>query len=85
MGPLYVVQNTAKINKNRYKFVIQYYGRLTELFDFNKLAKFMSCQENDYSLVDSLIFIDSQDYMYRTINKCINFYNMDECKYYPSC
>ena len=36
-----MVQNTVKINKNRYKYVIQYYGRLTELFDFNKLAKFI--------------------------------------------
>ena len=25
----------------------------------------MSCQDNDYSLVDSLVFIDSQDYRYR--------------------
>ena len=32
----------------------------------------MSCQGNDYSLADSLIFIDSQDYRYRTINRCIN-------------
>ena len=32
----------------------------------------LSCLDNDYSLVDSLIFIDSQDYMYRTINRRIN-------------
>ena len=31
-----------------------------------------SCQDNDYSIVDSMIFIDSQDYRYRTINRCIN-------------
>ena len=31
----------------------------------------LSCQDNDYSLVDSLGFIDSQDYRYRTINKYI--------------
>ena len=30
------------------------------------------CQDNDYSLVDSLGFIDSQDYRYRTINKYMN-------------
>ena len=35
---------------------------------------YVSCQDNDYSLVDSLIFIDSQDYRYRTINRCINGY-----------
>ena len=28
--------------------------------------------------VDSLIFIDSQDYRYRTINRCINCYHTDE-------
>ena len=38
----------------------------------------LSCQDNDYSLVDSLIFIDSQDYRYRTINRCINGYHTDE-------
>ena len=38
----------------------------------------VACQDNDYSLVDSLIFIDSQDYRYRTINRCINCYHMDE-------
>ena len=38
----------------------------------------MSCQDNDYSLVDSLIFIDSQDYRYSTINRCINCYHTDE-------
>ena len=38
----------------------------------------MSCQDNDYSLADSLIFIDSQDYRYRTINRCINGYHTDE-------
>ena len=38
----------------------------------------LSCQDNDYSLVDSLIFIDSQDYRYRTINKCINGDHSDE-------
>ena len=27
----------------------------------------MSSQDNDYSLVDSLIFIDSQDYRYRCL------------------
>ena len=32
----------------------------------------MSCQDNDYSLVDSLCFIDSQDYRYRTIDKHMN-------------
>ena len=42
MRRLYVVQNTVKLNKNRLKFVIQYYGRLKELFDFNKFAKFIS-------------------------------------------
>ena len=41
MRPLYMVQNTVKINKNRSKFVVQYYGRLKELFDFNKQAKFI--------------------------------------------
>ena len=38
----------------------------------------LSCQDNDYSLVDSLIFIDSQDCRYRTINRCINGYHTDE-------
>ena len=38
----------------------------------------MSCQDNDYSLVDSLIFIDSQDYRYKTSNRCINGYHTDE-------
>ena len=38
----------------------------------------MSCQDNDYSLVDLLLFIDSQDYRYRTINRCINCYHTDE-------
>ena len=38
----------------------------------------MSRQDNDYSLVDSLIFIDSQDYRYRTINRCINCSHTDE-------
>ena len=38
----------------------------------------MSCQDIDYSLVDSLIFIGSQDYRYRTIDKCINCYHTDE-------
>ena len=28
--------------------------------------------------VDSLIFVDSQDYRYRTINRCINCYHTDE-------
>ena len=28
--------------------------------------------------VDSLIFIDSQDYRYRKTNRCINCYHMDE-------
>ena len=32
----------------------------------------LSCQDNDYSLVDSLVFIDSQNYRYRTINKHMN-------------
>ena len=32
----------------------------------------LSCQENDYSLVDWLGFIDSQHYRYRTINKYMN-------------
>ena len=33
----------------------------------------MSCQDNEYSLVDSLmLFIDSLDYRYRTINKYMN-------------
>ena len=32
----------------------------------------LSCQGNDYSLVDSLVFIDSQDYRYRAINKYMN-------------
>ena len=37
-----MVQNAAKKNKNIGEiFVIQYYGRLKDLFDFNKLAKFM--------------------------------------------
>ena len=31
-----------------------------------------------YSLVDSLIFIDSQDYRYKTINKCLNAYHTEE-------
>ena len=36
---LYSVQNAAKINKHiREIFVIQYYWRLKELFDSNKLA-----------------------------------------------
>ena len=38
----------------------------------------MSCQGNDYSLVDSLVFIDSQDYRYRTINKHMNCNNVDK-------
>ena len=38
----------------------------------------LSCQDNDHSLVDSLIFIDSQDYRYKTINRCINCYHTDE-------
>ena len=38
----------------------------------------LSCQDNDYSLVDSLIFIDSQDYRYRTINRCINDDHIEE-------
>ena len=38
----------------------------------------VSCQDNDYSLVDSLIFIDSQDYRYRMINRCINCFHTDE-------
>ena len=38
----------------------------------------LSCMDNDYSLVDSLIFIDSQDYRYRTCNRCINGYHTDE-------
>ena len=38
----------------------------------------MSCQDNEYSLVYSLVFIDSQDYRYRTINRCINCYHTDE-------
>ena len=37
-----MVQNAAKINKKYVQiFVIQYYGRLKELFDFNKLAKLL--------------------------------------------
>ena len=31
-----------------------------------------------YSLVDSLSFIDLQDYMYRMINRCINGYHTEE-------
>ena len=31
-----------------------------------------------YSLVDSLSFIDLQDYRYRTINRCINGYHTEE-------
>ena len=38
----------------------------------------VSCQDNDYSLHDSLIFIDSQDYRYRRINRCTNGYHTDE-------
>ena len=38
----------------------------------------LSCQDNEYSLVDSLIFNNSQDYRYRTINRCINCYHTDE-------
>ena len=38
----------------------------------------MSCQDNEYSLVYSLVFIDSQGYKYRTINRCINCYHTDE-------
>ena len=38
----------------------------------------LSCQDSDYSLVDSLIFIDSQIYRYRTINSCINGSHTDE-------
>ena len=30
------------------------------------------CQGNSYSLVDSLVFIDPQDYRYRTIDKYMN-------------
>ena len=41
-------------------------------------GKYLSCQDNDYSLVESLIFIDLQDYRYRTINRCINCYHMEE-------
>ena len=34
------MQNAAKINENKGEILaIQYYGRLKELFDFNKLAK----------------------------------------------
>ena len=36
------MQNAAKINKDMGEiFVTQYYERLKELFDFNKLAKFI--------------------------------------------
>ena len=38
----------------------------------------VSCQDNDYSLINSLILINSQDYRYRTINRCINCYHTDE-------
>ena len=37
-----MVQNTVKINKNVKKYFLHnYYGRLKQLFDFNKLAKFI--------------------------------------------
>ena len=40
MLPLYMVQYTAKIDKNIKKiFVVQYYGHLKELFDFNEISK----------------------------------------------
>ena len=42
----------------------------------------LSCQDNDYSLGDSLIFIDSQDYRYRTINRCINDDHTEESLMY---
>ena len=35
-------------------------------------SKLLSCQDNDYSLVDSLGFINSHDYRYRTIDKHMN-------------
>ena len=38
----------------------------------------MLCHDNDYSLVDSLIFIDSQDYRHMTINRRINGYHKEE-------
>ena len=42
MWPLYRVKNPAKINKNIGEiFVLQYYGSLKELFNFNKFAKFI--------------------------------------------
>ena len=34
-----MVQNTVKINKNRFKYLAYYNGRLKELFEFNKLNK----------------------------------------------
>ena len=40
MWPLYRMQNAAKTNKNIGEiFVLQYYGRLKELYVYNKLAK----------------------------------------------
>ena len=41
-------------------------------------TQYLLCQDNDYSLVDSLIFLDSQDYRYRTINRCIKDNHMEE-------
>ena len=42
MWPLYRVQNAAKINKNIVEiFVLQYYGSLKDLFNFNKYATFI--------------------------------------------
>ena len=38
-------------------------------YEYTEIDTHVSCQDNDYSLVDSLIFIDSQDYRYRKI-KC---------------
>ena len=52
----------VKINKNREIFVIQYYRRLKELFDFNKFAKFIL---SDYFHDKFLILAN--------ITKCIIF------------
>ena len=49
-----------------------------ELPNSSTLKSYMLCQDNECSLVDSLIFNNLQDYRYRTINRCINCYHMDE-------
>ena len=56
------MQNSVKINKNIGEiFVVQYYGRLKELFDFNKLAKLiqMIILENYFKMNDVTKYVVS--------------------------